>query len=45
MTDAELYTLIQADTEAKQKADIGDDSGCERRCRVVAEIDLIGKTE
>ena len=36
MTDAELYTLIQGDTEAKQKADIGDDSGCAARCSIIA---------
>lgn len=36
MTDAELYTLIQGDTEAKQRADIGDDSGCAARCSVIA---------
>ena len=36
MTDAELYTLIQSDTDAKQRADIGDDSGCAARCSVIA---------
>ena len=36
MTDAELYTLIQGDTEAKQRADIGDDSGCAARCSIIA---------
>ena len=36
MTDAELYTLIQGDTDAKQKADIGDDSGCAARCSIIA---------
>ena len=36
MTDAELYTLIQSDADAKQKADIGDDSGCAARCSVIA---------
>jgi hypothetical protein len=36
MTDAELYTLIQSDAEAKQKAGIGDDSGCAERCSVIA---------
>ena len=36
MTDAELYTLIQGDAEAKQKADIGDDSGCAARCSIIA---------
>ena len=36
MTDAELYTLIQSDAEAKQKADIGDDSGCAARCSIIA---------
>ena len=36
MTDAELYTLIQSDTEAKQRADIGDDSGCAARCSIIA---------
>jgi hypothetical protein len=36
MTDAELYTLIQSDADAKQRADIGDDSGCAARCSVIA---------
>ena len=36
MTDAELYTLIQSDTDAKHRADIGDDSGCAARCSVIA---------
>ena len=36
MTDAELYTLIQSDADAKHKADIGDDSGCAARCSVIA---------
>lgn len=36
MTDAELYTLIQSDADAKQKAAIGDDSGCAARCSVIA---------
>jgi hypothetical protein len=36
MTDAELYTLIQSDADAKQKADIGDDSGCAARCSTIA---------
>lgn len=36
MTDAELYTLIQSDADAKQKADIGDDSGCAARCSIIA---------
>ena len=36
MTDAELYTLIQSDTDAKQRADIGDDSGCAARCSIIA---------
>ena len=36
MTDAELYTLIQSDADAKQKADIGDDSGCAARCSMIA---------
>ena len=36
MTDAELYALIQSDPDAKQKADIGDDSGCAARCSVIA---------
>ena len=36
MTDAELYALIQGDTDAKQRADIGDDSGCAARCSVIA---------
>ena len=36
MTDAELYTLIQGDTEAKQRAAIGDDSGCAARCSIIA---------
>ena len=38
MTDAELYTLIQSDSDAKQKADIGDDSGCAARCSVIAPV-------
>ena len=36
MTDAELYTLIESDTVAKQRADIGDDSGCAARCSIIA---------
>lgn len=36
MTDAELYALIQSDSDAKHKADIGDDSGCAARCSVIA---------
>lgn len=36
MTDAELYALIQSDPDAKQRADIGDDSGCAVRCSVIA---------
>ena len=36
MTDAELYTLIQSDADAKQKADIGNDSGCAARCSIIA---------
>jgi hypothetical protein len=36
MTDAELYTLIQSDADAKQRADIGDDSGCAARCSIIA---------
>lgn len=36
MTDAELYALIQSDADAKQRADIGDDSGCAARCSVIA---------
>ena len=36
MTDAELYTLIQADADAKHKANIGDDSGCAARCSIIA---------
>ena len=36
MTDAELYTLIQSDPDAKHKADIGDDSGCAARCSIIA---------
>ena len=36
MTDAELYTLIQSDADAKHKADIGDDSGCAARCSMIA---------
>ena len=36
MTDAELYTLIQSDPDAKQRADIGDDSGCAVRCSEIA---------
>ena len=36
MTDAELYSLIQGDADAKQRADIGDDSGCAARCSVIA---------
>ena len=36
MTDAELYTLIQSDADAKQKAAIGDDSGCAARCSIIA---------
>ena len=36
MTDAELYTLIQSDADAKHRADIGDDSGCAARCSVIA---------
>ena len=36
MTDAELYSLIQSDPEAKQRADIGDDSGCAVRCSKIA---------
>ena len=41
MTDAELYTLIQSDSDAKQKADIGDDSGCAARLR--KELAKLGK--
>lgn len=36
MTDAELYALIQSDADAKQRADIGDDSGCAERCSAIA---------
>jgi hypothetical protein len=36
MTDAELYALIQGDADAKQRADIGDDSGCAARCSIIA---------
>jgi hypothetical protein len=36
MTDAELYSLIQGDADAKAKADIGDDSGCAARCSEIA---------
>ena len=36
MTDAELYALIQSDADAKQRADIGDDSGCAARCSIIA---------
>ena len=36
MTDAELYTLIQGDTDAKHRAAIGDDSGCAARCSIIA---------
>ena len=36
MTDSELYTLIQSDSDAKHKADIGDDSGCAARCSAIA---------
>lgn len=38
MTDAELYTLIQSDPDAKHRAEIGDDSGCAERCSVIAPV-------
>ena len=36
MTDQELYALIQGDDDARQKAFIGDDSGCAERCSIIA---------
>jgi hypothetical protein len=36
MNDAELYTLIQSDPDAKAKADTGDDSACAVRCSEIA---------
>ena len=38
MTNAELYTLIQSDPDAKHRAEIGDDSGCAERCSVIAPV-------
>jgi hypothetical protein len=38
MTEAELYTLIQSDPDAKHRAEIGDDSGCAERCSVIAPV-------
>ena len=38
MTNAELYTLIQSDPDAKYRAEIGDDSGCAERCSVIAPV-------
>lgn len=38
MTDAELYTLIQGDTQAAALYADGNDEGCALRCSAIAPI-------
>lgn len=43
MTDADLLTAIDADTQAKALADAGDDAGCANRLRAVLPPVLVSR--